>query len=234
MTRADPSLTPDRAGSPADPSLTANRAGSPANPSFTADRAGSPRDPSFRADRAGSPADSSFTADRDPGPAVPLFSGKVRSAWRRYAIMLVTAAVVLTLDHVSKWLVTTHVQLDTQVPAGWPITIHYIENSGGAFGILPQLTVLYLVVAAAVAGYILRFGPSMGGGLLRLLALGCILGGSISNGIDRLIAGYVVDFIDTHFWLFQIFNVADMGIVGGMLVVVFQLGFGDRSPTMSG
>jgi signal peptidase II len=80
------------------------------------------------------------------------------------------------------------------------------------------------VVAAIVIVYILLYGPSMGGGLLRLLALGGILGGSISNGIDRLVQGYVVDFIDTHFWLFQIFNVADMGIVGGMLVVVYQLG----------
>ena len=191
-------------------------------------------DPSLAPSAAGNPSDPSTTADRAAGASVASPGARVRGARRRYAIMLITAALVLTLDHLSKWLVSTHVQLDTQVPAGWPVTIHYIENSGGAFGILPQLTVLYLVVAAIVAGYILRYGPSMGGGLLRLLALGCILGGSISNGIDRLIAGYVVDFIDTHFWLFQIFNVADMGIVGGMLVVVFQLGFGDRSPTTSG
>jgi signal peptidase II len=139
---------------------------------------------------------------------------------------MVTAAVVVTLvDHLSKWLVTTHVALDTQVPAGSPVTIHYIQNSGAAFGLFPQLTFLYLVVAAVVAVYILLYGPSTGGGLLRLLALGCILGGSISNGIDRLVQGYVVDFIDFHFWLFQIFNVADMGIVGGMLVIVVQLLF---------
>ena len=175
------------------------------------------------------PASQGATADHAARPSGRLSGGGVRSARRRYAIMLTTAAVVLGLDHLTKWLVTTHVQVDTQVPAGWPITVHYIQNSGAAFGILPQLTFLYLLVAAVVAGYILRYGPSMGGGLLRLLALGCILGGSISNGIDRLVSGYVVDFIDTHFWLFQIFNVADMGIVGGMLVVVLQLGFGDRT-----
>ena len=101
--------------------------------------------------------------------------------------MLTTAVVVYALDHISKWLVSSHVVLDTQVPAGWPVTIHYIQNSGAAFGLFPQFDYLYLVVAAVVAGYILLFGPSMGGGMLRLLALGCILGGSISNGVDRLV-----------------------------------------------
>ena len=167
----------------------------------------------------------------------PVSPGRVRdrrSTINRYVIMVATAVLVIALDHLSKWLVTTHVALDTQVPAGAPVTIHYIQNSGAAFGIFPQFTYLYLVVAAVVAGYILLFGPSMGGGLLRLLALGCILGGSISNGVDRLVAGYVVDFIDFHFWLFQIFNVADMGIVGGMLVLVFQLVFDSPGRSAAG
>jgi signal peptidase II len=161
----------------------------------------------------------------DAPQAAPIPRSRLRSRPRSYAILVVTAVVVLALDHLTKWLVVNHVQLDTQVPAGSPVTIHYIQNSGAAFGLFPQFTFLYLVVAAIVAGYILLYGPRMGGGLLRLLALGCILGGSVSNGIDRLISGSVVDFIDFHFWLFQIFNVADMSIVGGMLVVVYQLGF---------
>jgi signal peptidase II len=188
----------------------------------------SPVDPTGAGDQALTPA------GQTSAPELASRGERLRSTPRRYTIMLVTAAVVAALDHLSKWLVTTHVELDTQVPAGAPITIHYIQNSGSAFGLFPKLTVLYLLVAAIVAGYILRYGPSMGGGLLRLLALGCILGGSISNGIDRLVVGHVVDFIDFHFWLFQIFNVADMGIVGGMLVLVFQIGFGDRHSVASG
>ncbi len=163
--------------------------------------------------------------------AAPAWRSRLRSTPRRYAIMVIAAAVVAAIDHLTKWLVVNHVKLDTQVPAGSPVTIHYIQNSGAAFGLFPQFTFLYLVVAAIVAGYILLYGPRMGGGLLRLLALGGILGGSISNGIDRLISGSVVDFIDFHFWLFQIFNVADMAIVGGMLVVVYQLGFRHDSVT---
>jgi len=147
-----------------------------------------------------------------------------RSVRRRYAVMLITAAVVIGLDHLTKWLVSSHLSVGEQWPSQEAfVNIHLIHNSGAAFGILPQFSYLYLVVAAIVAGYIAFFGPSMGGGVWRLLALGCVLGGALSNGIDRLVNGYVVDFIDFHFWLFQIFNVADMGIVGGMLVVVFQI-----------
>ena len=154
-----------------------------------------------------------------------------RSVGRRYAIMLVTAAVFVALDHLTKWLVSSHLSLGEQ----WPsqdafVNIHLIHNSGAAFGILPQFSYLYLVVAAVVAVYIILEGPSMGGGLWRLLALGGILGGALSNGIDRLIYGYVVDFIDFHFWLFQIFNVADIGIVGGMLMLVLEILVGGWRP----
>jgi len=169
--------------------------------------------------------------DAAAGRTAPNPHSRVRTTARGYAIMVITALVVVAIDHLTKWLVVNHVKLDTQVPSGSPVTIHYIQNSGAAFGLFPQFTFLYLVVAAIVAGYILLYGPRMGGGLLRLLALGGILGGSISNGIDRLISGSVVDFIDFHFWLFQIFNVADMAIVGGMLVVVYQLGFRHDSVT---
>ena len=177
-----------------------------------------------------------ISADVEPGHAdapdvAPARRQRLRSKPRRYAIMVITAVAVGAIDHLTKWLVVNHVRLDTQVPAGSPVTIHYIQNSGAAFGLFPQFTFLYLVVAAIVAGYILLYGPRMGGGLLRLVALGGIVGGSISNGIDRLISGSVVDFIDFHFWLFQIFNVADMAIVGGMLVVVYQLGFSHDSVT---
>jgi signal peptidase II len=148
------------------------------------------------------------------------------SARQRYLVMLPTAAVVIGLDHLSKWLVSSNLAVGQSVPATRAfVNIHYIRNSGAAFGIFPQFSGVYLVVAAIVALYVLVYGPRMGGGVLRLLALGCLLGGAISNGIDRLLNGYVVDFLDFHFWLFQIFNLADVAIVGGILVLVIEIAF---------
>lgn len=143
--------------------------------------------------------------------------------------MLATGAIVIALDHLTKWLVTSHIPLGNQVPAtNQIVNIHYIQNSGAAFGLFPQFTYFYVVVAVIVAGYILAFGPRMGGGLLRLVAFGCVLGGAISDGADRVLFGHVTDFIDFHFW--PVFNVADIAIVGGMLVIVVQLGFGGGRP----
>jgi len=153
---------------------------------------------------------------------------RTRTTRRRYAIMLGTAAFVIALDHLTKWLVTSHIPLGEQVPAGNAfVNIHDIQNSGAAFSIGPGLTYIYLGVALVVAVYIVAWGPRMTGGLLRLLALGCILGGSLSNGIDRLVLnGNVTDFIDFHWW--PVFNCADMAIVGGMLVAVYEFGFSRR------
>lgn len=162
---------------------------------------------------------------------VPTDLPRRSSARQRYLVMLPTAAAVIALDHLTKWLVSSHLRVGESVPATPAlVNIHYIHNSGAAFGILPQFSALYLVVAAIVAAYVLIYGPRMGGGALRLVALGGLLGGAISNGVDRLLNGYVVDFIDFHFWLFQIFNVADVGIVGGILTLLVDFAFtGGRS-----
>jgi signal peptidase II len=48
--------------------------------------------------------------------------------------------------------------------------------------------------------------------------IGMILGGAISNGVDRLVQGYVVDFIDVHWW--PVFNVADSCIVVAIIVLL--------------
>ncbi len=53
-----------------------------------------------------------------------------------------------------------------------------------------------------------------------LLALGCALGGAAGNLVDILQHQYVVDFIDLRWW--PVFNVADVGIVGGLLLAFWQ------------
>jgi signal peptidase II len=153
---------------------------------------------------------------------------------RKLAVLLSTAVAVGLLDHLTKWLVTRSLAYGEEWPHGGFVTIHHTENAGAAFGLFPQFTQLYLIVAVAVAVYILIIGPRMSGGLFRQVVLGCILGGAVSNGIDRAVAGHVTDFIDFHFW--PVFNVADMAIVGGILfAVVFMMGRGgDRSPAPAG
>ena len=140
---------------------------------------------------------------------------------RQLAVLLLTALAVFALDHLTKWLVTEHVLLGTQVPDSGPVTIHHIQNRGAAFGLFPQLQVVFLVVAAAVALYILLAGRRFGPGVFPQVLLGMVLGGAISNALDRFLQGYVVDFIDLQRW--PVFNVADMAIVGGIVIGALTL-----------
>jgi len=150
---------------------------------------------------------------------------------RYYAVILGTAAIIIGVDHITKWVVSTNIPLYHSVGANDVITLHHVENSGAAFGLFPQFQGLYLVVAAVVVLYILFAGHQFGTTWSRQTVLGLILGGAVSNGIDRFTQGYVVDFIDLHWW--PVFNVADMAIVVGILAAVFQVGWRRASPRQS-
>lgn len=141
---------------------------------------------------------------------------------RRLAVLLATALAVVALDHLTKWLVVSNIGYGEEL---WPsavLSIDHVHNTGAAFGLFPQFQWFYLVVAIVVAGYILVVAPRMEGGMYRQVVLGAILGGAVSNAIDRLLQGYVVDFLDLHHW--PVFNVADICIVGGILVAVVTFG----------
>jgi signal peptidase II len=156
----------------------------------------------------------------DPGPV---------SRRHIYMVIVGTAAFVAAFDHLTKWLIATHLAVGQQV---WPdaiVSIDRVQNTGAAFSVLPQLHWFYLAVALVVSLYILFFGYRYGTNWYRQVLIGMILGGALSNGVDRLVQGYVIDFVDVHFW--PVFNVADSCIVIA-IVVLLVLSFlpGQRSP----
>ena len=141
---------------------------------------------------------------------------------RYHLVILITAAAVIGIDHLTKWIVVQHLPLHGVIGAGAIISIDHVENSGAAFGLFPQFQWLYLIVAAVVVVYILLVGHRYGTSAYRQVLLGMILGGAVSNGLDRLLQGRVVDFIDLHWW--PVFNVADMSIVIGIVLAILTLG----------
>ena len=102
-------------------------------------------------------------------------------------------------------------------------------NSGGAFGIGQELPGLFLIATVGIVGTILVVARKVTDARW-LVPLGCVLGGGLGNAYDRVfrdLGGGVVDFIDLHVW--PVFNVADMAIVAGALVM-FVLGWRDKEP----
>lgn len=104
----------------------------------------------------------------------------------------------------------------------------YVENKGAAFGILrgktPFLIILTLVVIIAVVVMILRNKVKNN---FFLWSLALIIGGGVGNLIDRIVRGYVIDYLDTRFINFAVFNFADCCVVIGTIMVMIYLLFID-------
>lgn len=143
---------------------------------------------------------------------------------RLYLKLLGTAAVVVALDQVTKSLALANLQEPKHLIEGW-LSLRLTYNSGGAFGLMQGLPGFFAVATLIAAVLILvwvRHIEDQG----WTIPLGLVLGGGLGNVADRLIrdtGGRVVDFIDLHVW--PVFNVADMCIVAGVLLVLF---FGTR------
>lgn len=139
---------------------------------------------------------------------------------------LVVMGVVLLIDQLSKNLVETRIPLYgywAPIPAlaDW-FRITHTGNTGAVFGLFQGSGMFFAALAVVVSAAIIYFNVTLPGGqwLLRL-ALGLQLGGALGNMTDRLRQGHVTDFIDVGPW--YIFNVADMAIVGGVILFAIVL-----------
>jgi signal peptidase II len=129
------------------------------------------------------------------------------------------AALVFAVDRGVKALVEGSMRLEESVPLipGF-LSLTYIKNDGGAFGILGGSRLVLLVGSAVAIGVVLWMlfsGPSS-----RLTTFGCglILGGAAGNLLDRLVTGEVTDYVHLTFW--YIFNAADAAIVVGVATLL--------------
>jgi 23S rRNA pseudouridine1911/1915/1917 synthase len=133
------------------------------------------------------------------------------STLRSYAELLGVACAVVAVDQSTKALVTDRLQFQTISLLGGAIDLAYTRNTGAAFSVLRNGGVLFAVIAVAVvAGILLYFRRLAAAPVTLRLGLALVLGGALGNLIDRVRLGYVVDFIDLHWW--PVFNVADSSI----------------------
>ncbi|GEA15047.1 MAG: signal peptidase [Moorella sp. (in: firmicutes)] len=136
---------------------------------------------------------------------------------------LLLVALVLGIDQLSKYIIRVNFQPNESLPViNSVFHLTYVNNPGAAFGLLAYKTPVFVTVTLLVAVVILvayRFLPP--DRILLRLALALMLGGALGNLIDRLRFGYVVDFLDFRIW--PVFNLADMAIVGGVILLCWEL-----------
>lgn len=158
--------------------------------------------------------------------------------WSRLAL----PAVVVVTDQVTKAVVRSRFELHQSlevIPGFFSLTL--VHNYGAAFGLMNstefpfKTALLSLVAAVALLALVLYAGTLPTEQRLARAGLGLIAGGAAGNLIDRVSAGYVVDFVDLYWgaWHFWAFNVADAAITTGVALMLFDM-FNLRSRRVPG
>ncbi len=125
-------------------------------------------------------------------------------------------------------MVASALRLDGGVDVLGPLSIHHVRNSGIAFGLFASRTSAVIVLTTVAVGAMLVFyARSAQRHPLLPVALGLVLGGSVSNLADRVRLGYVTDFLDLRWW--PAFNLADTFIVVGVGLLFLSFVAADRS-----
>ena len=138
------------------------------------------------------------------------------------------ALIIVIADQFTKVLIVGYYQLGDSSYVTSFFNIVRAHNSGAAFSFLAGgsgwqrwfFTVIGLLATVLIVWML----KSHGGQKLFAFALSCVLGGAIGNVIDRLLYGYVVDFLDFHWhsWHFPAFNVADSAITVGATCLILD------------
>ena len=138
------------------------------------------------------------------------------------------AFIILIADQFTKVLIVGYYQLGDSTYVTSFFNLVRWHNTGAAFSFLAGasgwqrwfFTVLGLL-AAAVIVWMLK---SHAGQKLFAFALACILGGALGNVVDRILHGYVVDFLHFHWrgWHFPAFNIADSAITIGAVCLILD------------
>ena len=138
------------------------------------------------------------------------------------------ALIVFAIDFITKSIVLSSFYYGERLEITSFFNLVLVYNYGAAFSFLSTsggwqviLFSAIAVIAVAVCSYLIYKHTRE---TLFCLALALIMGGAIGNLFDRIIYGYVIDFLDFHYqhWHWPAFNVADMAIVGGATLMILE------------
>ncbi len=146
---------------------------------------------------------------------------------RQWVSLATVALAAIVADQLTKQIVSSRLELGDSLHVLGPFSIHHVENTGIAFGLFANSTaIVALLTGVAVAWMIWFFARSGARHPILPATLGLLIGGSVSNLLDRVRLGHVVDFLDVGPW--PAFNLADSFIVVGVAILLLTLVGADR------
>lgn len=143
--------------------------------------------------------------------------------------LIIIASVLI--DQITKIIVAGNMALYdsvTVIPHVFSFT--YIHNYGAAWGLFSEHRWVFLIltgiaiIVLPILLYRYRHLPFLFG-----FSLSLIIGGAIGNMIDRLLRGYVIDFFEFTFIDFPVFNVADICVTVGTVLMFIYIAFIDKT-----
>lgn len=137
-------------------------------------------------------------------------------------IYYIIAMILIGLDQLSKYLTVQEIALGEVVHVIPDVlSLTYIRNSGAAWSILEDQMIFFYVITVVVVGALIYFLHTEGKkSPIASIGIAFIMGGAIGNFIDRLHLKYVIDMIRLEFINFPIFNVADMALTIGVIILI--------------
>lgn len=140
--------------------------------------------------------------------------------------MLAIIISLISIDQISKSYIAKEVYNSSITIINGILNLTYVENTGGAFGIADNSTIMFVIVNIIVLGLITKFIILKKDEVTTyiLIGLGLILSGGTGNLIDRIFRGYVIDYIDFNPLIkYPVFNIADIFVVIGCVIVGINL-----------
>ena len=142
--------------------------------------------------------------------------------YNKFYFILISAIVIFT-DQLTKQIIKEYQQVLINRDFIF-FSLDYVKNFGAAFNLFNGsrifLSLVSILISILLLYYILYKQNIRN---IDLLSYSFILGGTIGNGIDRIIQGYVIDFINLNFINFPVFNIADISINIGFILIIYGL-----------
>lgn len=147
-------------------------------------------------------------------------------------LIIFLSILLVVIDQVIKFFISNSMEVYNSIkviPNFFYIT--YVKNSGAAFSILTGARWMFIVIALLAIAILIK-GINKDKNITKsdMVVYSLILGGIIGNLIDRIIYGYVIDYMDFYIFGYDapIFNFADMCLVSGAILVICIILKGDK------
>lgn len=139
---------------------------------------------------------------------------------------LIFATFILVIDQIIKIAVDNFWHFSKIIPV-IPNFFYFtkVYNDGAAWSMFDGSVIILIVIAVLALIFLLNYQKSFQNKYRNVIAFGLIYGGLLGNLVDRIVYGHVIDYIKILIgsYNFPVFNIADMAIVGGFILLIYAV-----------